>query len=100
MMFILATKLQMFKAPLRTQNTKHYGHISARAEKASLELRRLQHELHDHPDNTELQLKVNYQRTITGRILEAEILSQEEKHAYLNNSDKGTRMFHSIVKRI
>ncbi|XP_022849889.1 uncharacterized protein LOC111371978 [Olea europaea var. sylvestris] len=99
--FSLCKKLQRLKGVLKELNVKHFGHISSRAEVAKKALVESQLVLHDDPTNLHLQNEVARLRKEAINLSEAErsFYFQQAKCAYLKNSDKCTKFFHSIVKR-
>ncbi|KAI3450765.1 hypothetical protein Pfo_007430 [Paulownia fortunei] len=99
--FILCRKLKALKHPLKQLNLKHYGHISARASTANLDLKMAQLQLHDQPGNEALQTSVTDLRKRAKFLNEAErnFFQQQAKCSYLKNSDKCTKFFHDLVKR-
>lgn len=53
--FALCTKLKILKEQLKILNQKHFSHISARAERAHMELKKVHMQLHNHSTNILLQ---------------------------------------------
>ncbi|KAK6122441.1 hypothetical protein DH2020_043832 [Rehmannia glutinosa] len=99
--FMLCKKLKHLKRPLKELNNKHFSHISSRATKAKEDLERAQLQLHDDPTNVDLQNFVATMRKQSMSLSEAErcFYYQKAKCKHLNQSDRGTKFFHDLVKR-
>ncbi|KAK6162199.1 hypothetical protein DH2020_002040 [Rehmannia glutinosa] len=99
--FMLCKKLKHLKRPLKELNNKHFSHISSRAAKAKEDLERAQLQLHDDPTNVDLQNFVATMRKQSMSLSEAErcFYYQKVKCKHLNQSDRGTKFFHDLVKR-
>ncbi|KAK6119511.1 hypothetical protein DH2020_046746 [Rehmannia glutinosa] len=99
--FMLCKKLKHLKRPLKELNNKHFSHISSRAAKAKEDLERAQLQLHDDPTNVDLQNFVATMRKQSMSLSEAErcFYYQKAKCKHLNQSDRGTKFFHDLVKR-
>ncbi|GFS35677.1 hypothetical protein Acr_00g0041410 [Actinidia rufa] len=99
-MYRLCKKLKLLKDPLKKLNNLNFFHILVRAESAEQELLLHQKLLHDNPGDEELQRRVSDFRQKANRLAEAELsfCSQLAKVKYLNNSDRGTKFFHDLIK--
>lgn len=99
--FLLCKKLLGLKGEFKKLNEKHFAHISSRAETVMSALKEEQLKLHDNPLNVELQSRVASMRKKAMDLCEVErsFYFQKAKCGYLNNSDKCTKFFHSMVKR-
>ena len=99
-MYKFCRKLKAVKDPLKDLNKQHFSLIAARAEAAEEELKRVQQQLHDSPEDQSLQVAVPELRAKAARLAEAELsyCSQLAKAKYLKNSDKGTKFFHDLIK--
>ncbi|XP_057958730.1 uncharacterized protein LOC131151506 [Malania oleifera] len=100
-MYRLVKKLQIMRKPLRDLNTLHFSHISCKAKKANEELIELQQNLHNSPEDMELQIQVASKKNMAIKLAEANrsFLTQQAKTKYQMNSDRNTAFFHSLMKR-
>ncbi|KAK6122236.1 hypothetical protein DH2020_044024 [Rehmannia glutinosa] len=78
-----------------------FSHISSRAAKAKEDLEWGQLQLHDDPTNVDLQNFVLIMRKQSMSLSEVErcFYYQQAKRKHLNQSDRGTKFFHDLVKR-
>ncbi|XP_057504768.1 uncharacterized protein LOC130788237 [Actinidia eriantha] len=99
-MIELCKKLKTRKGPLKSLNKLHFLHISARSAAAEEELQQAQQQLHNNPTDPDLQAAVPELRSKSLRLAEAEMSfrSQIAKAKFLKNIDKGTKVFHNLIK--
>ncbi|KAH6775925.1 hypothetical protein C2S52_013486 [Perilla frutescens var. hirtella] len=99
--FILCKKLTGLKQPLKNLNALHFSHISSRAKEASEALKHTQRRLDAQPNNIQLRTELSSRRDHASFLAEAErqFYAQKAKIRHLNLADKGTKFFHSLVKR-
>lgn len=99
-MYMLSMKLKALKGPLKALNRQHFFHISARAITVEEELTQAQQQLHENPEDPNLQIIVPDLRSKALKLAEAEMsyCSQLAKEKYLRNYDKGTKFFHGLIK--
>ena len=100
-MFVLCRKLKDLKMHLKELNSQEFSHISTGSAEANAALIHLQNSLHDSPGDVLLQGHVMEAKAKALKLANAEhsFLSQQAKRKYIVNSDKGTKLFHSIMKR-
>ena len=100
-MFILCSKLKSLKKPLKELNRHHFGHISARVARLSSDLERVQllrlsnldcNMLLEQEKNLRLQL-------VNMKSAEKMFYSQKLKFKFLEESDKGSKFFHSLMNQ-
>ena len=99
-MYRLCSKLKALKEPLRKLNNKHFSHISERAKIAEETLLSIQQQLHDNPTDCSLQSEMAAMKIKASNLAEAErsFCSQLAKARFLQNSDRGTKFFHDLIK--
>ncbi|KAK6154230.1 hypothetical protein DH2020_008478 [Rehmannia glutinosa] len=99
--FILCKKLKALKPTLKELNKSHFSHISSRVKQVKTALKNSQIQLHVDPLNSALNDIVKELKAKETFLAKAErsFLSQKAKCDFLNNSDRNTKFFHSIVKR-
>ena len=99
-MYKLCKRLKTLKRSLKILNRQQFSYISARAEEAEESLFQAQQQLHDNPEDTNLQITIPNLRTKAIRLAKAELsfCSQLAKAKYLKFSDKGTKFFHDLIK--
>ncbi|KAK6142914.1 hypothetical protein DH2020_023262 [Rehmannia glutinosa] len=99
--FILCKKLKALKPSLKELNTFHFSQISSRVKQVKTALKNSQIQLHTDPLNSALCDSVKELKAKETFLAKAErsFLFQKAKCDYLNNSDRNTKFFHSIVKR-
>ena len=100
-MFILCSKLKSLKRPLRSLNQLHFGHISQRVANVAADLDRIQQLRLSNLDcsrlfvqETDLRLKL-----INLKSAEKMFFSQKLKIKFLEEGDKGSRFFHSLLNQ-
>ena len=100
-MFILCAKLRSLKRPLRILNQQHFGHISERVAKASAELEQIQLVRQLDCDNERLQDQEKDLRLKLANVKAAErmFFSQKLKYKFLEESDRGSKFFHSLMNQ-
>ncbi|GFZ09693.1 hypothetical protein Acr_21g0002920 [Actinidia rufa] len=98
-MFRLCKKLKTLKDPLKSLNKLHFSHISIRSAAAEEELQQAQQQLHNNPNDSELQAAIPILRAKALKLAEAEMsfCSQIAKAKFLKNTDKGTKFFHNMM---
>ncbi|KAI5683146.1 hypothetical protein M9H77_04374 [Catharanthus roseus] len=99
--FALCRKLKMLKKGFMELNRKHFAHISAKAEAARADLKHAKTDLYERPLDDRLKEEV---RQIQNKVVflinvERKFFAQKIKGEFLFQGDKGTRVFHSLVKR-
>jgi len=96
----LCKKLSLLKGDLKKLNALHFSHISARAERASKALEDAQFQLSRDPSNLILREELPRLRKEARLLADAErqFLSQKVKCAFLKDSDRCMKFFHSMVK--
>ncbi|GFY83129.1 hypothetical protein Acr_02g0013690 [Actinidia rufa] len=99
-MYKLCRKLKALKLPLKELNKLHFSHLSARAAAAEEDLLQCQQMLHDNPRDELLQNNIADLRKKATRLAEAELsyCSQLAKSKFIKNSDRGTKIFHDLIK--
>ncbi|KAK6143157.1 hypothetical protein DH2020_023505 [Rehmannia glutinosa] len=99
--FILCKKLKALNPSLKELNNFHFSHISSRVKQVKTALKNSQIQLHADPLNSALCDSVKELKAKETFLAKAErsFLSQKVKCDFLNNSDRNTKFFHSIVKR-
>ncbi|XP_057969388.1 uncharacterized protein LOC131158534 [Malania oleifera] len=99
--FRFARKLTAMKRSLRALNSRHFPHISERVDRVSSELLEAQQMLQCNPDNENLQRIVLNKRNEATRLDKANrsFLAKLAKNDYLKKCDRGTSVFHSLMKR-
>ncbi|GFS35287.1 hypothetical protein Acr_00g0038880 [Actinidia rufa] len=93
-------KLKTLKDPLKSLNKHHFSHISTRSATAEEELQQAQQQLHNNPNDSELQEAIPILRAKALKLAEAEMsfCSQIAKAKFLKNTDKATKFFHNMIK--
>ncbi|GFS37427.1 phytochrome and flowering time regulatory protein [Actinidia rufa] len=81
-------------------NKLHFSHISIRSMGTEEELQQAQQQLHNNPNDSELQAAIPILRAKALKLAEAEMsfCSQIAKAKFLKNTDKGTKFFHNMIK--
>lgn len=99
--FILSSKLKALKKPLKTLNKEEFGHISERADRASIEFQEALGNLNVITASDEEKAYVNTLRLKANFLLDAEkqFFAQKLKIKHLISADKGSKYFHSLVKK-
>lgn len=99
--YCLCRKLKSLKKQLRALNKKEFSHIAARAKKARAELKDSQMAHHDNPRDSTLLAKVKTLQQQASFLSEAErkFCAQKTKIDFLLRGDKGSKLFHSLIKR-
>lgn len=99
--FGLRRKLKLLKSCLRGLNRQKFSHIVERARVARKELKKQQILLHDNPTDSPLLKSVKKLQFQAANLIEAErkFCIQKTKVDFLLNGDKGTKLFHSLIKR-
>ncbi|GFS40281.1 hypothetical protein Acr_00g0067560 [Actinidia rufa] len=99
-MFRLCKKLKTLKDPLKSLNKLHFSHISTRSAAAEEDLQQAQQQLHNNPNDSELQAAIPILRAKALKLAEAEMsfCSQIAKAKFLKNTNKGTKFFHNMIK--
>ncbi|KAI5674142.1 hypothetical protein M9H77_14506 [Catharanthus roseus] len=99
--FALCRKLKMLKKGLQELNSKHFAHISAKVEAARASLKRAQTDLYERPLDDGLKEEVRQIQNKAVFLIDAErkFFAQKIKCEFFLQGDKGTRFFHSLVKR-
>ncbi|KAI5665828.1 hypothetical protein M9H77_15681 [Catharanthus roseus] len=99
--FFLCRKLKLLKKSFKALNRLEFSHIAERSKVATHELKRNQILLHDNPGDVTLRDLVKVQQKKTSFLLEAErkFCAQKTKTEFLLKGDKGTKLFHSLIKR-
>lgn len=97
----LFTKLRDLKGELKKLNARHFSHISERYKGANEKLIEVQQLLHDNPQDTSLQDQIGELRKEASRLGDAErsFYQQKAKLNFNLQSDRGSKFYHSIVKR-
>lgn len=99
--FSICRKLKALKQSLRWLNNQEFSHIAERAKRARASLKEGQLLLLDNPRDGLLAGKVNSLRKEAEFLMEAErkFCAQKTKTDFLLKGDKGTKLFHSLIKR-
>lgn len=99
--YVLCSKLRVLKSHLRQLNRKHFSHISERAGQANASLSTAEFSLQSQPHNPEILAQVSSLKHQAWTLNNAErsFLTQKARTQHLLCSDKGTSLFHSMIKR-
>ncbi|CAH9091992.1 unnamed protein product [Cuscuta epithymum] len=99
--FRLARKLKLLKQPLKQLNKNEFSHITARAKEAKKEYKRIYQLalLSPQDDVLKNELSGAKRRALFFKEAEEAYLKQKAKVVHLIQADRGTRYFHSIVKK-
>lgn len=99
--YIMCRKLKLLKKPLKDLNRQEFSHIAERARRAREELKKQQMLLQGSPQDVRLKEMVHKLYVQANSLTEAErkFCCQQTKVEFLMKGDKGTKLFHSLIKR-
>lgn len=99
-MFKVVKKLKGLKRKLRQLNGQHFRNIISEAEEDRATLPLIQSEMHNNPNNVELQQKERelHQKFRRSSYLAEIFLQQRSKVSWIKLGDDNTRYFFSVIK--
>ena len=100
-MYVLCKKLKYLKPHLKSLNQLHFSHISERVARVVSDLSRVQQQRHVNLECRHLLEQENQLRRelINLKSSEKMFFSQKLKYKFLEDSDKGSKFFHSLMNQ-